>query len=146
MDVSNVLIRELSSREWRRFEAHHCLPADAIDPASRPQVLAKFNIHFYEYEEDEAHPEPSEPPVVTVLLNEASPSPASPAGGKRSSPDQKQPALAGQEEHQLAETTRSVTSKVQEERQQATHLPSIKGCRLCLPRTVLQSARCGSSE
>uniref|UniRef100_A0A182WX29 3',5'-cyclic-AMP phosphodiesterase n=1 Tax=Anopheles quadriannulatus TaxID=34691 RepID=A0A182WX29_ANOQN len=41
----------LSAREWRRFVAFRSLPADSIDPAFRQQILADYDVHFYEYGE-----------------------------------------------------------------------------------------------
>ncbi|XP_035786864.1 uncharacterized protein LOC118463969 [Anopheles albimanus] len=119
MDVSKSLIRELSGREWRRFDAFRCLPVDAIDPACRQQVLANYDVQFYEYEAGEAHhPEPSEPPAVTVSSEVA---PSTSVGGKGSSPSDQKP-----DEHQLAETTPLGTTVQEERLQQAPYLPSIK--------------------
>uniref|UniRef100_A0A182T584 PDE8-like REC N-terminal domain-containing protein n=1 Tax=Anopheles maculatus TaxID=74869 RepID=A0A182T584_9DIPT len=76
MDISKVLIRQLSAREWRRFAAFRSLPADSIDPAFRQHILANYDVHFYEY--GELEPRYTSPrDTVAFVVDEPKPGPSS---------------------------------------------------------------------
>ncbi|XP_050075943.1 uncharacterized protein LOC126563350 [Anopheles maculipalpis] len=75
MDISKVLIRQLSAREWRRFAAFRSLPADSIDQAFRQHILANYDVHFYEY--GELEPRYTSPrDTVAFLVDEPHPGPS----------------------------------------------------------------------
>ncbi|XP_035907793.1 uncharacterized protein LOC118510283 [Anopheles stephensi] len=76
MDISKVLIRQLSAREWRRFAAFRSLPADSIDPAFRQHILANYDVHFYEYGELEPRYGTSPREPVAFSVDEPKPGPS----------------------------------------------------------------------
>uniref|UniRef100_A0A182NJW4 3',5'-cyclic-AMP phosphodiesterase n=1 Tax=Anopheles dirus TaxID=7168 RepID=A0A182NJW4_9DIPT len=63
----------LSAREWRRFGAFRSLPADSIEPAFRQQILADYDVHFYEYDEPAARYEAPARETVTFAAVEPTP-------------------------------------------------------------------------
>lgn len=111
MDISKVLIRQLSAREWRRFVAFRSLPADSIDPAFRQQILADYDVHFYEYGELAASSAQEVVSADTVTFAVGEPT----AGSSR--PQQRWPEGSDGKQRQLVESV--VESASQE------------GCYLC---------------